>query len=150
MPSSSTSGQLPYNLSSHFQKQFWKLNLPTKLRMFLQLLYVEQLPVKEILYRQIQALNPHYAFCGEKKTIDHAFFSYPHAVSIYGYTRHFDSDRLYLLAATQWKSGKRYVTFCIKTTKVKVQFNSLVYSIVYFGRTEMKWFLGILLNLTLK
>lgn len=39
--------------------------------------------MKEILHRQIQVLNPHYAFCGEKKTIDHAFFSYPHAVSIW-------------------------------------------------------------------
>ena len=69
--------------NSCFWKSLWKTNVPSKLRIFLWLFCLERLPCKDLLHHRIQHIDPACSYCGGKESIDHIFFSCPHAISVW-------------------------------------------------------------------
>ncbi|KAM6571333.1 hypothetical protein CsatA_015413 [Cannabis sativa] len=68
----------------HWWSNFWKLNLPPKVRIFVWKLFHTSLPVAAELYRRHIANSPYCSICNScEETIIHALFYCPRAKSVW-------------------------------------------------------------------
>lgn len=66
-----------------FWIRLWKINFPSKIKIFIQLLCLERLLCNEALHNRLAHFNPECPFCGDNEYVDHLFFLCPHAIVVW-------------------------------------------------------------------